>query len=81
MMPIGYKLRDRAMMAMATAVVHPKEVVLEVVVVVAWLAEDAVRWCVTTVTRPDIKLTTVGTQLRHVSIAEQLIMSLRSARS
>ena len=81
MMPIGYKMRDRSMMAMATVVVHLEEVVLEVVVMVAWLAEDAVRWCVIIVTRLDIWLATVETKLRHVGIAEQLIMSLSNARS
>ena len=70
-MPIGYKMRDRAMMDMATAVVHLEEVVLEVVVMVAWMAEVLVRWCVITVTRLDIWLATVGTPLRHVDIAEQ----------
>ena len=53
-MPIGYKMRDRVMMAMATAVVHQVEVVLEAMVMVAWLAEVVVRWCVITATRPDI---------------------------
>ena len=52
--PIRYKMRDRAMMAMVTAVVHQVEVLLEVMVMVVWLAEDAVRWCVITITRPDI---------------------------
>ena len=70
-MPIGYKMRDRVMMAMATVVVHQVEVVLEAVVVVAWLEEVMVRWCVITVTRPDIWLATVGTPLRHVGIAAQ----------
>ena len=70
-MPIGYKMRDRVMMSMATMVVHQVEVVLKAVVMVAWLAEVMVRWCVITATRPDIWLTTVGTPLRHVSIAEQ----------
>ena len=59
------------MMAMATTVVHPEEVVLEVVVVVSWLEEDTVRWCVIIVTRPDIWLAIVETPLRHVGIAEQ----------
>ena len=54
MMPIGYKMRDRAMLAMAPTVVHQVEVILEAVVVVVWLAEDAVRWCVTTITKPGI---------------------------
>ena len=71
MIPIGYKMRDRAMMAMATEVMHQVEVILEAVVMVVWLAEDAVRWCVITVTRPNIWLTTVGTPLRHVGIAGQ----------
>ena len=71
MMPIGYKMRDRAMMAMATGVMHQVEVLLEAVVMVVWLAEDAVRWCVITVTKPDICLATVRTPLRHVGISEQ----------
>ena len=52
--PIGYRMRERAMMAMGTVVVHQVEVLLEAVVVVVWLAEDAVRWCAITVTRLDI---------------------------
>ena len=71
MMPIRYKMRDRVMMAMATAVVHQVEGVLEAMVMVAWLAEVVVRWCVITATRLDIWLATVGTRLRHVGIAEQ----------
>ena len=59
------------MMAMATVVVHQVEVLLEAMVMVVWLAEDAVRWCVIIVTRPDIWLTTVETPLRHVGIVEQ----------
>ena len=70
-MPIGYKMRDRAMMDMATRVVHQVEVILEAVVVVVWMAEDAVRLCVITATRPNIWLATVGTPLRHVGIAGQ----------
>ena len=69
-MLIGYKMRDRVMMAMATAVVHQVEVVLEAVVVVAWLAEAMVRWCVITTTKLGIWLATIGTRLRHVGIAE-----------
>ena len=69
-MPIGYKMRDQEMMAMDTGVMHQVEVLLEAVVVVVWLAEDTVRWCVITVTKPDIWLATVGTPLRHVGIAE-----------
>ena len=42
-MPIGYKMRDRVMMAMAIMVVHQVEVVLEALVMVAWLAEVVVR--------------------------------------
>ena len=53
-MPIGYKMRDRVMMAMATAVVHQEEVVLEAVVKVVWSEEEEARLCVTTVTRPGI---------------------------
>ena len=34
MMPIGYKMKHRAMMVMVTAVVHPVEVLLEDVVAV-----------------------------------------------
>ena len=71
MIPIGYKMRDRVMTTMDTAVVHRVEVVLEAMVMVAWLAEVVVRWCVITVTRSDIWLTTVGTLLRHVGIAGQ----------
>ena len=59
----GYKMMGKAMMAMVTAVVHQVEVLLEVMVVVVWLVGDAVRWCVITVTRPDIWLMTVGTPL------------------
>ena len=70
MMPIGYKMRDIVMMVMATVVVHQVEVVLEAVVVVAWLEEVMVRWCVITTTRKDIWLATVGTRLRHVGTAE-----------
>ena len=62
-MPIGYKMRDRLMMAMATAVVHQDEVALEAVVMMVWVVEDVVRWCVITVTRPYIWLTTIGTPL------------------
>ena len=54
MMPIGYKMRDRAMMAMVTVVVHQVEVLLEVVVEVVWPKEEEARLCVTTVTRPGI---------------------------
>ena len=61
--PIGYKMRDRAMMAMVTAVVHLVEVVLEAVIVVAWLEEVVVRWCVITATMVDIWLATVETRL------------------
>ena len=43
---IGYKMRDKAMMAMVTVVVHQVEVLLEVVV--------EARLCVTTVTKPRI---------------------------
>ena len=71
MMLIGYKMKDKAMMAMVTTVVHQVEVLLGVVVVVVWLVEAMVRWCVITVTRPDIWLAPVGTQIRHVGIAEQ----------
>ena len=47
-------MRDRAIMAMATAVVHQVEVLLEVVVEVVWLEEVEVRLCVTIVTRAGI---------------------------
>ena len=70
MIPIGYKMRDRVMTAMDTAMVHQVEVVLEVMVVVAWLEEVVVRWCVITATRLDIWLTTFETRLRHVGIAK-----------
>ena len=59
------------MMAMATAAVHQVAVLLEAVVMVVWLAEDVVRWCVITVTRLDIWLASVETPLRHVGIAAQ----------
>ena len=52
--PIGYKMRDKAMMAMVTMVVHQEEVLLEVMVEVVWSEEVKVRLCVTTVTRPSI---------------------------
>ena len=58
------------MMAMATMVVHQVEVLLEVVVMVVWLAEVEARLCAITVTRKDIQLETVGIQLRHVNTAE-----------
>ena len=70
-MPIGYKMRDRVMMAMATGVVHQVEVLLEAMVMVVWLAEDTVRWFVISVTRLDIWLATVETPLRHVGIVTQ----------
>ena len=54
MMPIGYKMRDRAMMAMVTVVVHQVEVILELVVVVVWSEEEEAGLCVTTVTGPGI---------------------------
>ena len=67
-------MKDRAMMAMATAVVHHVEVILEVVAVVVWLVEVAARWCVITATKLGIWLATVGTRLRHVGIAEPSTM-------
>ena len=54
MMPIGYKMRVREMMAMATAMVHLVEVLLEVVVMVVWQEEEEAKLCVTTVPRPNI---------------------------
>ena len=69
-MLIGYKMRARVMMAMATMVVHQVEGVLEAMVMVALLAEVMVRWCVINGTRADIWLMTVVTRLRHVGIAE-----------
>ena len=42
------------MMDMVTVVVHQVVELLEVVVMVVWLAEDTVRWCVTSLTRTDI---------------------------
>ena len=54
MTPIGYKMRDRAMMAMVTAVVHQVEVLLEVMVVVVCLEEVEARLCAITVIRQDI---------------------------
>ena len=74
MTPLRYKMKHRAMMVMVTAVVHPVEVLLEDVVVVVWQEEAKARLCVTTITKPGISPTTVGTQLRHVAIAEQYIM-------
>ena len=56
-------MMDKAMMAMATMAVHQVAMILEAMVMVVWLAEDAVRWCVITVTRMDIWLATVGTPL------------------
>ena len=53
-MLIGYKMKDRAMMAMATVVVHQVEVLLEVVVEVVWPEEVEAKLCVTTITRPSI---------------------------
>ena len=50
-MPTGYKMRDRAMMAMVTIVVHQVEVLLEVMVVVVWPEEEEARLYVTIVTR------------------------------
>ena len=53
-MHIGYKMKDRAMMAMVTAVVHQVEVLLDFVVEVVWSKEEEARLFVTTVTRPGI---------------------------
>ena len=71
MMLIGYKMMHKAMMDMVTVVVHQVEVLLEAVVMVAWLAEVVVKWCLITATRPDIWLVTVRTRLRHAGIVEQ----------
>ena len=54
MTPILYKMRDREMMAMVTAVVHQVEVILEVMVEVVWSEEEEAKLCVTTVTSPGI---------------------------
>ena len=54
MMLIGYKTMAKAMMDMVTVVVHQVEELLEVVVVVVWLAEDEAKLCAITVTRKDI---------------------------
>ena len=53
-MLIEYKMRDKSMMAMVTAVVHQVEVLLEVVVKVVWSKEEEARLCVTTVTKTGI---------------------------
>ena len=54
MMLIGYKTKHKAMMDMVTVVVHQVADLLEVVVMVVWLAEDKARLCATIVTRQDI---------------------------
>ena len=59
------------MMDMVTVVVHQVEVLLEVMVMVVFLEEVEARLCAITIIRQDIYLETVGTQLRHVDIAEQ----------
>ena len=53
-MLIRYKMRDRAMMAMVTVVVHQVEEPLEAVVMGVWPVEDEVRWCDITVINPNI---------------------------
>ena len=63
-------MKARAMMAMATTVVHSVEVLLEAMAVVVWLAKVTARGCVITATKLGIWLTTIGTRLRHVGIAE-----------
>ena len=70
----GCRMRDRTMMVMVAARVPPVEVLLAVVVMVVWPAEAEARLCVTTVTKLGILLGIVRTQLRHVGIAERLIM-------
>ena len=54
MMLIGYKMMAKAMMDMVTVVVHQVAELLEVMVVVVWLAEDEARLCAITITRKDI---------------------------
>ena len=54
MMFIGYKMMDKEMMDMVTVVVHQVMELLEVVVMVVWLAEDEAKLCAITVTRQDI---------------------------
>ena len=53
-MLIGYKMMAKAMMDMVTTVVHQVMELLEVVVMVVWLAEVEARLCAITVTRQDI---------------------------
>ena len=54
MTPIGYKMRDREMMAMVTTVVHQVEEPLEAMVMGVWPVEDEVSWCAITVTSMEI---------------------------
>ena len=54
MMLIGYKMMHKAMMDMVTMVVHQVEVLLEVMVMVVWPAEDEAKLCAITITRQDI---------------------------
>ena len=54
MMLIGYKTMAKAMMDMVIVVVHQVAELLEVVVVVVWLAKAEARLCAITVTRQDI---------------------------
>ena len=70
-MLIGYKMMAKAMMDMVTTVVHQVVEILEVMVMVVWPAKVEARLCAITVTRQDISLEIVGTQLRHVNIAER----------
>ena len=51
MMLNGYKTMAKEMMDMVTMVVHQVEELLEVVVMVVWLAEDEARLCAITITR------------------------------
>ena len=54
MMLIGYKTTHKEMMDMVIVVVHQVAELLEVMVMVVWLAEDEARLCAITVTRQDI---------------------------
>ena len=71
MMPTGYKMTGRIMMAMVTGVMPLEGVLLEVTAVVVWPDMVEARSCVTTVTMLGIWLGTVGTPLQPVGIATQ----------
>ena len=70
-MLIGYKMRDRAMMAMVSAVVHQVEVLLEVVAVVVFPREKEVRWCDIIVTKWAIWIVTFRTPPQPVVTTAQ----------